>query len=133
MGKINDTITAGMDGNLSMGTNDGNICGPFGVPHINNAGRRMHSFLSIRGLTTTTTFFQKKFHGTWIHPHSKLPHQLDHIITKKDKLCTVTDAGVTDSMVDSDHRALKCKFRLQLKLAKRPPPPPLRNLNLAKL
>ena len=36
-------------------------------------------------------------------------------------------------MGDSDHRALKCKFRLQLKLAKRPPPPPLRNLNLAKL
>ena len=36
-------------------------------------------------------------------------------------------------MVDSDHRALKCKFRLKLKLAKRPPHPPLRNLNLAKL
>ena len=36
-------------------------------------------------------------------------------------------------MVDSDHRALKCKFRLQLKLAKRPPPPPLRNLNLSTL
>ena len=59
MCKINDTIIAGMDRNSSIGTNDGNICGPFGVPHTNNAGRRMHSFLSIRGLTTTTTFFQK--------------------------------------------------------------------------
>ena len=57
MCKLNDTLIAGMDGNLSMGTNDGNICGPFGVPHTNNAGRRMHSFLSIRGLTTTTTLF----------------------------------------------------------------------------
>ena len=122
-----------MDGNLSMGTNDGNVCGPFGVPHTNGAGRRMHSFLSIRGLTTTITFFQKKSHGTWIHPFSKFPHQLDHIITNKDKLCTVIRAGITESMVDSDHRALKCKFCLQLKLAKRPPPPPLRNLNLAKL
>ena len=28
MCKINDTIIAGMDGNLSMGTNDGNLCGP---------------------------------------------------------------------------------------------------------
>ena len=61
------------------------------------------------------------------------PHQLDHIITNRDKLCIVTDAGFTENMVDSDHRALKCKFRIQLKLAKRPPPPPLRNLNFAKL
>ena len=36
-------------------------------------------------------------------------------------------------MLDSDHRALKCKFRIQLKLAKIPLPPPLRNLNLSKL
>ena len=36
-------------------------------------------------------------------------------------------------MLDSVHRALKYKFRIQLKLAKCPPPPPLRNLNLAKL
>ena len=36
-------------------------------------------------------------------------------------------------MVVSYHRALKCKFRVQLKLAKLPPPPPLRNLNLVKL
>ena len=59
MCKLNDTLIAGMDGNLSMGTNNGNICGPFGVPHTNDAGRRMHSLLSIRCLTTTTTFFQK--------------------------------------------------------------------------
>ena len=45
MCKINDTILAGMDGNSSMGTNDGNVCGLFGVPHTNDAGRRMHSFL----------------------------------------------------------------------------------------
>ena len=54
-------------------------------------------------------------------------------LKNRDKLFTVTYALVTESMVDSDHRALKCKFRIQLKLAKRPPPPPLRNLNLAKL
>ena len=57
--KINDTILSGMDGKSSMGTNDGNVCGPFGIPHTNDAGRRMHSFLLIRGLTTATTFFQK--------------------------------------------------------------------------
>ena len=81
--KINDTILAGMDGNSSMGTNDKNVSGTFGIPHTNDAGRRMQYFLSIRGLTTATTFFQKKTHGTWIHPRSKLPHQLDHIITNK--------------------------------------------------
>ena len=73
MCKINDTIIAGMDGNLSMGTNYGNICGPFVVTHTNDAGRRMHSFLSIRGLTTTTTFFQKNptEHGS-IHAQNSL-------------------------------------------------------------
>ena len=45
MCKINDTILAGMDGNSSMGTNYLNVCGPFGIPHTNDAGRRMHPFL----------------------------------------------------------------------------------------
>ena len=105
MCKINDTILAGMDRNSSMVTKYENLCGPFGVPHINDAGMIMHSFLSIRGLATATTFFQKKSHRTWIHPRSKSPHQLDHIITNRDKLCTVTDAGVTESMVVGDHHA----------------------------
>ena len=43
--KTNDTVLSGTDGNSSMGTNDGNVCGPFGIPHTNYAGRRMHSFL----------------------------------------------------------------------------------------
>ena len=110
--KINDTILAGMDRNSSMGTNDENLCGPFGIPHTNDAGRRIHSFLSIRGLTTDTTFLQKITHGTWIHPRSKLTHQYDHIITNRDKICIATDAGVTTNIVDSDHRALKCKLRI---------------------
>ena len=42
MCKINDKILAGMDGKLSMGTNDGNVYGTFGIPHTNDAGRRMH-------------------------------------------------------------------------------------------
>ena len=56
--KTNNTVIAGTDGNLSMGTNDGNVCGTFGIPHTNYTGRRMHSFLSIRGLTIANTFFQ---------------------------------------------------------------------------
>ena len=40
MCKINGTIIAGMDRNLSLGTNVGNICVPSGVPDTNNAGRR---------------------------------------------------------------------------------------------
>ena len=102
MCKINNTILAGMDGNSSMGTNDVNLCGPFVIPHTNDTESRMHSFLSIRGLTTATPFFQKKSHGTWIHPRSKSPRRLDHIITNRDKICIVTDAGVTENMVDSD-------------------------------
>ena len=73
MCKLKDTLIAGMDGNSSMGTNDGNICDPFGVTHTNDTGKRMHYFLSIRGLTTTTTFFQKypTEHGS-IHAQNSL-------------------------------------------------------------
>ena len=118
---------------IDSGYTYGNVCGHSGISHTNDAGRKMHYLLSIRGLTTATTFFQKKSHGTLIHPCSKPYHQLDHIITNRDKLCTITYPGVTESMVDSDRHALKCKLRMQLKLAKRPPPPPLLHLNLAKL
>ena len=38
MYKINDTIIAGMDGNSRMGNNNGNVCGPFEVPHTIDAG-----------------------------------------------------------------------------------------------
>ena len=72
--KTNDTVLAGTDRNSSMVTNEGNVCGTFGIPHTNDAGRRIYSFLSIRGLTTATTFFQKKYHGTWIHPRSNYPN-----------------------------------------------------------
>ena len=45
MCKINYTILAVMDGYSRMGTNDGNVCGTFGVPYTNDSGRRIHSLL----------------------------------------------------------------------------------------
>ena len=43
--KTNYTVLSGMDRNSITGTNDGNVCGPFGIPHTKDAGIRIYSFL----------------------------------------------------------------------------------------
>jgi len=63
----------------------------------NDSGRRFSSYLAINNLLATTTCFRKNNYSTWIHPHSRLRHQIDHFIVKKDSLKHVLDAGVTDT------------------------------------
>ena len=65
-----------------------------------------------------TTYFRKRRYATWIHPRSKLGHQIDHFFVKKNKANLFTDAGVTQSFIDSDHQAVICKLRLIVKLKK---------------
>ena len=63
--------------------------------------------------------FQKNSYGTWVHPRSKKHHQLDHFIGSQTTRSRVIDAGVTEQLIDSDHRAIKCKVRIMLKLQKK--------------
>ena len=90
-----DIILFGADTNSSMGfcelhasahtAEHSGALGPFGLPRVNAAGRRLRCFLETNELASLTTFFQKRFYGTWMHPASKGMHQLDHfIISRRD-------------------------------------------------
>ena len=126
-----DVLVMGMDGNSSIGVRSPgaaldalgpqglDVCGPHGVAHVNNAGRRLRSFLATRSLASVGTFFEKSEHATWLHPASCNLHQIDHIVASQCDLIRFIDAGVTGNLVDSDHRALKGIIRIKLRL-KRP-------------
>ena len=118
----NDILVICSDTNSSMGVSAGgnNECiGTFGISHVNEAGRRMRTFLSINSLKACSTYFEKRNYGTWQHPRSKKMHQIDHIITTRSNFKCFTDTGITTPILDSDHRALRCKLRLACRLRKK--------------
>ena len=122
----NDILVMGSDTNSSMGVADNTIdyhrhLGRFGLKHRNNAGERFASYLAINSLLALTTCFRKSQYGTWVHPRSKLPHQIDHIIVANEHFCRFTDAGRAPVLLDSDHRAVYCKLRVMARLKKRTP------------
>ena len=112
----NDVLILGCDTNSSMGTAERNeinknSIGKFGLHHRNRAGIRFNTFLEVNGLIALSTYFRKKNYATWSHPRSKLPHQIDHIISQKNDFYRFTDAGTISPLIDSDHVAVKCKIR----------------------
>ena len=123
-----DVLVAGVDTNSSMGMVDvehkqcHSAVGRFGLPHFNASGTRFASYLNTSNMRAVTTFFKKRSYATWTHPRSKLPHQIDHIITSGNELFRFTDAGVSDCLIDSDHRAVKCKLRIMKRLKKQSSP-----------
>ena len=117
-----DVLVIGTDTNSSMGCSNENMCtGNFGISHVNESGRRFASYLTINHLIAVTTCFRKRSYGTWIHPRSKNVHQIDHFLSERERLCLISDAGVTGPLIDSDHRAVKCKVRIMRRLKKKTP------------
>ena len=123
-----DILVIGTDSNSSVGTaisvdNHHNSyrgpVGKFGLSHVNDAGRRFRSYLATRNLVAASTCFKKRNYGTWQHPRSKLMHQIDHFIVANSSFKCVFDAGITEPMLYSDHRAIKCRMRVMCRLKKR--------------
>ena len=125
---VNDIVIIGSDTNSSMGCfdrtdKDTTFClGKFGLPYVNDSGKRFASHLAINDLLAITTCFQKHNYATWIHPRSKLKHQIDHFLVIKEHFKYIMDAGVTQSLLDSDHSAIMCKIRLISRLKKKSSP-----------
>ena len=125
--KPGDVLLICADANASIGrgsldgSGDNTVVGPYGIDHLNDAGRRLRSFLNMNNLVSLSSFFKKKYYGTWQHPASKLQHQLDHVFTSRSDLKRFTDAGgCSGQLIDSDHRAVKCSLRAALRLQKKP-------------
>ena len=119
-----DILLIGCDTNSSMGiqncrnvANEKNSVGKLGLPHKNNAGFRFQTFLEV--IIAATTYFRKKKYATWSHPRSKLPHQIDHFITEKHDFFRIVNAGVTQPLLYSDHKAIKCCLRIVALFRKR--------------
>ena len=103
------------------GSGDNTVVGPYGIDHLNDAGRRLRSFLNMNNLVSMSSFFKKKYYGTWQHPASKLQHQNDHAFTSRSDLRRFTDAGgCSGQLIDSDHRAVKCSLHAALRLQMKP-------------
>ena len=126
-----DILVIGTDCNASIGVKsirdevegvNGGYRGPAGLhgfPHVNDSGRRFLNYLATNTLVATTTCFQKRNYGTWQHPRSKKLHQLDHFVVSAAFCKSVLDAGITDPILDSDHRAIRCKLRIMARLKRR--------------
>ena len=125
----NDILVIGCDTNSSVGSsnhryNYGTMrsVGPFSLPHRNRAGIRFNTYLEVNNLVAITTYFKKNTYTTWTHPRSKLPHQIDHIITQKNDFCRFIDTGAATPLIYNDHKAVMCKLRISAHLKKRPTP-----------
>ena len=114
------------DGNASIGRGTGDdtrgaAVGPHGLDHVNASGRRLRTFLELRELYAMTTHFRKTMHGTWWHPASRKPHQIDHIITAaRDRKCFLDAGSRPGQLIDSDHKPVACKVRLVVRARNRP-------------
>ena len=128
--KPGDLLIICADANASIGKgtpdsqdeNDRHITvGPHGLLHLNDAGRRLRSFLALHGLASLSSFFKKQYYGTWQHPRSKHQHQLDHIFVLGADVKRFKDAGSCrfGQLIDSDHRAVRCSLRFAVHLQRK--------------
>ena len=108
-------ICADANANIGRGNLDGfgeyTAVGPYGINHLNDAGRRLRSFLSVNNMVSLSSFFKKKYYGTWQHPATS-----DHFFTSQSDLKSFSDAnGCSGQLIDSDHRAIKCSLRAAIR------------------
>ena len=88
-----------------------------GFGRANKAGTEFREWLTTRLMRATSTFFkQRKGHkGTWMHPHTRSMHQIDHVLTNALTFSYVTHCGIAPNFlhVESDHRAVQVVLQLR--------------------
>jgi len=74
------------DFNAAVGTADDDgdeVSGEHGISHVNAAGKELKMLATVHGLQDLVTLEEQSFYGTWVHPQSKMWHQLDRIFMRK--------------------------------------------------
>ena len=113
------------------------IClGKHGTGKMNGNGQRLLEFCTLHKLCVTNTFFGTKPHHqvSWRHPRSKLWHQLDLVITRKENMRNIKLTRVFHSAdCDTDHSLVSCTLHIKPKKVHRARPPgnPRINMNRA--
>jgi len=132
-----EKLILAMDTNSSMGvrkSESDSVLGPYGVEHVNEAGREFYDFCSTNQLRAASTFFPKRRYQTWIHPCSRLGHQIDHFLVSKDSFASVMDCHTLGAQLHgSDHFPLRMKFRIARRLRKQHDPKTAGRINREKL
>jgi hypothetical protein len=123
--KHSDVLVLMGDFNASTGVaEDANdeVCGAFGIPHVNDAGRSLKMAAATCQLKDLLTFEEQKFYGTWVHAQSKNWHQLDKVFMKQKHRCMVNKCVNGEMLKMSDH------FSVRLNLSIFNPPKPTSTL-----
>ena len=100
------------DFNASTGiatSKDDVVCGPYGNPHMNPAGRELKTIAAINGLLEVSTFTydaEQMGEGTWVHPRSKKWFHLDKVFMRATDLHLVNKCHIANMIVDSDHYSM---------------------------
>uniref|UniRef100_A0A2C9M3N3 Endonuclease/exonuclease/phosphatase domain-containing protein n=1 Tax=Biomphalaria glabrata TaxID=6526 RepID=A0A2C9M3N3_BIOGL len=108
------------------------VLGRHGIGNCNDNGRHLLELCSEAKLAITNTFFQQKssFKTTWMHPRSKHWHLLDYIIVRQ---CDVRDVVHTRVMPSADcytdHRLVRTKLNITVKMVKKDGLPRAKKLN----
>jgi hypothetical protein len=105
------------DFNASTGTSSGEddtVCGPYGNPHVNDAGRELKSIASMLGLQEVGTFqADNNWEGTWVHPRSKLWYQLDKVFLRTTDVHLLNSCKTANMITDSDHYSVRLNLNLE--------------------
>ena len=124
--KEGDILLICMDANANIGKGsldgdeDHTAVGPYGIEHLNDAGRQLRSFLALNNLVSLSSFYKKNYYGTWQHPRSHQQYQLDHILSSREDLKRFTDAGgCRGQIIGIDYRAVRCTLRAAVRLQKK--------------
>ena len=111
-----------------------NVClGRHGIGKMNNNGQRLLELCTHHNLCITNTLFKTKPHQqvSWRHPRSKLWHQLDLVITRRDNIKNVRLTRVFHSAdCDTDHSLVACTLHLMPKKIHRAKPPGNPRINI---
>ena len=99
--------------------------GRHGIGKMNDNGQRLLELCTWHNLCITNTFFQTKpqHKVSWMHPRSKLWHQIDFVITRRNDLKNVhITRSYQSADCDTDHSLVACKIRLKPKKIHRAKP-----------
>lgn len=100
--------------------------GKHGIGTVNENGQRILEFCTLHNMCITNTLFPQRPHlkTSWRHPRSKLWHQLDLIIVRKEHSKNVKKTRAYHSAdCDTDHSLVGCQIKTTPKKLHRAKPP----------
>ena len=95
---------------------------------INENGQRLLELCSLFNLSVASSFFKGSLRSkvTWMHPHSRRWHQLDHVIIRRRQLSGLKQCRSMHSAdCRTDNALVRCKLQITLKKFHQTRPKPL--------